>query len=87
MITGTSVDGGSAESQIDFGKKLLDQFKPKTIIIEESPLQVISQEPKFQDGLWYPEVNDSTYALSGEDFELFMTKSVIENEHYVIDKK
>jgi len=48
---------------------------------------VISQESKFLDGLWYPEVKDSTYALSGEDFELFMTKSVIENDAYKIDTK
>jgi hypothetical protein len=47
----------------------------------------VKQESKFVDGLWYPEVKDSTYALSGEDFELFMTKSVIENQDYKIDLK
>lgn len=56
LMYGTNAEGQEAEGQIRFGQQLIDQFKPKTLIVEESPIQIERQEGYLDEnsGLYYP---------------------------------
>ena len=44
IIYGSQID---EEKSIGFGKQLLDTFKPKSILIENSPLQTVTRQAEL----------------------------------------
>jgi len=78
------------ERIIRFGQQLIDQFKPKTIFIQESPLQILHQEAKFDErlGMTVPPVSESIKALKGEDLSFFINDSILgDADTYQYDEK
>lgn len=91
LLYGNSLQPGQSNTQanegaVRFGFQLMDQFKPSTILVQESPLQLVKQAGFTENGLIHPAVNDSIFQLKGEDFENFIKHSVVEQESvYSID--
>lgn len=58
----------NCEHSIGFGKQLMDTFKPKTLFLEDSPLEESLQEGHTDDqGLYIPGVNKIVDRLSGAE--------------------
>jgi hypothetical protein len=56
----------NCEQSIGFGKQLMDTFKPKTLFLEDSPLEERTQEEHTDDkGFTYPPVNKVIDRLNG----------------------
>ena len=65
---------------VSFGQQLLDQVKPSTIIVEETPLQILKQD-EFTSEISgvehvHPAINESISTLRGEQFFEFMKVSI-----------
>lgn len=69
------------EQSINFGKQLIDTFKPKSILIEERPLE-ISKQDAFEDdnGLIYPQINEQIYKLKNVELKNFIEQSILKDE-------
>ncbi|CDW77264.1 UNKNOWN [Stylonychia lemnae] len=77
------------EDSINFGKQLMDTFKPQTIMVEEKPIETLKQELYEDDkGNIYPQINDLISVLKGQEYKSFIQESVIENpENFTYDSK
>lgn len=81
LLYGSQVAGkdpNEAESIVRFGQQLIDHFKPMSILVEESPLQIPKQESFANDqGIIFPAVSENISQLKGSDFEAFIESQVI----------
>ena len=79
----------NCEHSIGFGKQLMDTFKPKTLFLEDSPLEESLQEGHTDDqGLYIPGVNKIVDRLSGAELQQFIQGSIVMNkEAYDVDSK
>ena len=56
----------NCEQSIGFGKQLMETFKPKTLFLEDSPLEERTQESYTDEkGVTYPVVNKVIDRLTG----------------------
>jgi hypothetical protein len=53
---------------IQFGKQLIDTFKPQTILVEDGPLTSIKSQKHTDGDFIIPAEFDLAHELSGEDF-------------------
>ena len=69
---------------------MMDQFKPSTILVQDSPL-VLQSENEYlnkEDGLIYPDSHDYLSKLMGEDLQTFIDSKVLEaSDLYKVDQK
>ena len=77
------------EQSISFGKQLIDTFKPKTLFIEDTPLEECLQESHTDEkGITYPGLNKIIDRVSSNDMKLFIEGSIIQNtDMYKVDTK
>lgn len=78
----------NCEQSISFGKQLIDTFKPKTIFLEEQPLEEKVQETYTDDktGVTYPGYNKLLDRLSELEMRVFVEQSILRNTHdYQVD--
>jgi hypothetical protein len=77
------------EQSIAFGKQLMDTFKPKTLFLEDSPLEERLQEAFTDDqGYKIPAVNKVQDRLRGSQLQMFIQESIVMNkEAYEVDTK
>jgi hypothetical protein len=76
----------NCEHSIGFGKQLMDTFKPKTVFLEDSPLEErVSGDEK---GLKEEGVTKVVDRLAGEELKEFIMGSIVMNkEAYEVDIK
>ena len=74
----------NCEHSIAFGKQLMDTFKPKTVFMEDSPLEErVGEGEKGVEG-----VNKVVDRLAGEELKEFIMGSIVMNkEAYEVDAK
>lgn len=79
----------NCEQSIQFGKQLIDTFKPKTIFIEDSPLEeALKAQETDSKGFTYPAVNKVLDRVQGAEMIQFVEQSIVSNkEAYDIDAK
>lgn len=53
------------ERSIAFGKQLIDTFKPKSLLLEDGPLQTKLISPQVGDGLFAPKAYELLTGLEG----------------------
>ena len=78
------------KTSIDFGKQLIDTFKPSSILVEDGPMQVPkTEEYACQDsGLVYPATYELTHEIGGSIADQFIRQNIEGNkEVYKIDDK
>ena len=58
---------------------MLETFKPKTILVEDGPLQSVKKQ-KHQDGVFtVPAEYDLVSELGGSQFSEFVNKGILKN--------
>jgi hypothetical protein len=79
----------NCEHSIGFGKQLIDTFKPKTVFIEDNPLEEpLKQGERDENGFVYPGINKVIDRLQGEEMVHFIKESIVNNkEAYDLDTK
>lgn len=76
----------NCEHSIGFGKQLMDTFKPKTVFLEDSPLE--ERASGDEKGLKEEGVTKVVDRLAGEELKEFIMGSIVMNkEAYEVDIK
>ena len=80
----------SDKSSINFGKQLIDTFKPQSILLEDGPLQV-PKDLEFtcpDTGFTHPATYDLTHELAGKVADEFIRRSIEDNsDAYRMDSR
>lgn len=79
----------TCEQSINFGKQLIDTFKPKTLFIEDEPLEERLSDTSTDDkGFTVPGLNKVIDRVDGKEMKLFIEGSILYNKDaYHVDPK
>ena len=67
-------------SSINFGKQLIDTFKPSTILVEDGPLNTLKKPKRTEGGLNFPPEFDSLNKLEGSQISDFVNLHILSNK-------